>query len=113
MFCPNCRLERQKNREYCSKCGVKLESRVKKLNQNMQCPYCGYHTTEPKCKNCNHQINKSNRPTISSGILGFVYSVPGELKSYKWDNTFVKTNLVIIVVIIGMVVILMLFMNNL
>jgi hypothetical protein len=112
MFCPNCRLEIPENTEYCSKCGVKLESRVKKLN-NMQCPYCGYYTTEPKCKNCSHWINKSNRFNIISSISGFVHAVPGELKSYKWDNTFVKNNLVIIVAIMGIVVILMLFMNNL
>jgi hypothetical protein len=71
----------------------------------MQCPYCGYHTTEPKCKNCSHWINKSNRPSITA--------VPGEIKNYKWDDTFVKTNLVIIVAIMGTVIILMLFMNNL
>lgn len=78
-----------------------------------QCPYCGYYTTEPRCKNCNHMINKLDRPSKSSGILGFVHAVPGGIKSFKWDDTFVKTNLVIIVGIMGTVSILMLIMNNL
>ncbi|WP_414469153.1 hypothetical protein [Methanobacterium sp. ACI-7] len=115
MFCPNCRLEKYEDTEYCSKCGVKLENRVNKLNQKneMQCPYCGNYTTEPKCKNCRHQINKLNSHTKASNIIGFVQTVPGELKSYKWDDTFVNTNLVLIVAIMGMVIISMLFMNKL
>ncbi|MGF7117935.1 hypothetical protein [Methanobacterium oryzae] len=114
MFCPNCCLEIRENTEYCSKCGVKLENRVKTLNQEKdeQCPYCGYHTTRSKCKNCGQRINRQNHSTITSGIIGFVHAVPGEIKSYKWDNTFVMNNLVIIVAIIGIMTILVLFMNN-
>lgn len=115
MFCPNCRLERQEDTEYCSNCGVKLENRIIISNQKkyMQCPYCGYYTIESKCKNCSHWINKTNRFNIVSSISGFVHAVPGELKSYKFDNTFVKTNIVIIVVVMGMLIILMMYMNNL
>ncbi|MGB9938087.1 MAG: hypothetical protein ACPK7O_10240 [Methanobacterium sp.] len=90
MFCPNCRLETYEDIEYCRKCGVKLENKV---------------------QNCNHQIN--NGPTTSFSIVNIVKAVPGELKSYKWDDTFVKTNLVVIVAIMGLVVIAMLFMGNL
>ncbi len=113
MFCPNCRLEIQENTEYCSKCGVKLENKVI-LNQkrDVECPYCGYHTTGSKCKNCGHWIIKQNYSTITSGIIGFVHAVPGEIKSYKWDNTFVMNNLVIIVAIMGILTIFMIFMNN-
>jgi DNA-directed RNA polymerase subunit RPC12/RpoP len=113
MFCPNCHIERHEDREYCSRCGVKLENRLNKLNKkkDIQCPYCGHYTTKPKCKNCNHWIDKLNHPSIASGIVGFVHTVPGKLKEYKWDDTFVKTNLVIIVAIMGIVIIIMLFMN--
>jgi DNA-directed RNA polymerase subunit RPC12/RpoP len=113
MFCPNCRLELHEDIEYCNKCGVKLENRANISNQKryMQCPYCGYYTEGSKCKNCNHQINKLNGATIVSGITGFVHAVPGELKSYEFDDTFVKTNLVMIVAIMGTVVILLLYIG--
>lgn len=90
MFCPNCRLETHENIEYCNRCGVKLENKV---------------------KNCNHQIN--NGTIASFSIMNLVKAVPGELKSYKWDDTFVKTNLVVIVAIMGLVIIAMLFMKKL
>lgn len=113
MFCPNCRLERPEDTEYCSECGVKLEKRANILNQKkyIRCPYCGYYIEGSKCKNCNYQINKLNGSTLVSGIVGFVHAVPGELKSYKFDATFVKTNLAIIVAIMGTVIILLLYLG--
>ena len=106
MFCPNCRMERSKDTEYCSKCGVKLENRINSLDQrNIKCPYCGRISKLLECEHCGRLIEGSN-PT--SSIMGYIYAVQKIFKNLKYDDTFVKTNLVIIVGIMGVVVILML-----
>lgn len=112
MFCPNCRSNYQENIEFCTRCGVRLvEGRVK---DGMRCPYCGVliSSKDPKCLNCGELLNKSDSNKLSH-ILTYISNIPQELKNFKLDDRFIKTNLVIIVGIWGMVVIMMLVMNYL
>jgi uncharacterized membrane protein YvbJ len=112
LFCPNCHLESYEDGEYCNQCGVKLEykaSNTTSKEENVPCPYCGNTSDVPKCKHCSHWIDKS--AGSNKDTKGSISAIPGELKNLKWDDTFVKTNLVIIVGIMGIIVIMMLFMN--
>lgn len=114
MFYQNYRSEKGVNIEYCIKCGVKLENRVNKLGQkeNGQCPYCGYHVIEPKSNHSNYLINNLNRSTITLSLFRFVNAFFGGLKSFRWDDTFLKTNFVLIVALLGMIAIYLVSMNN-
>lgn len=107
MFYQNYRSDKGGYIEYCIKCGVKLENRVNKLGQkeNRQCPYCGYHVSEPKSDHSNHLINNLNRSTITSSIFKFLNTYFSELRSFRWDDTFLKANFVLIVVLLGMMAI--------
>ncbi|MGZ7096369.1 MAG: hypothetical protein ACXVHU_07870, partial [Methanobacterium sp.] len=99
------------NIEFCTKCGVRLVAKNIK-EESMGCPYCGVliPTSASKCPNCGELLNKSDSHKVPD-ILRLMSDIPHELKNFKWDDRFVKTNLVIIVGIMGMVIIMMLIIG--
>ncbi|MDI6645202.1 MAG: zinc ribbon domain-containing protein [Methanobacteriaceae archaeon] len=112
MFCPNCRLNYLENIEFCTRCGVRLvEGTVK---DRMRCPYCGVliSSEDSKCLNCGELLNKSDSNKFTALLL-LISNIPRELKNFKLDDRFIKTNLLIILGILGIVVIMMLAMNYL
>ncbi len=114
MFCPNCRFENQKNIEFCLNCGAKLGKGTDNLNLKnkiVQCRYCGYLSELPRCEHCGRWIDKSVRPSKIESFLDFISGIPGELKSFKWDDTFLKRHFVGIVVLMGLIAIMLLVMN--
>lgn len=111
VFCPNCKSNYQENIEFCTRCGVRLVKGTVK-NKNKRCPYCGVliSSKESECINCGELLNKSESNKITA-ILMLISNIPRELKIFKLDDRFIKTNLVIIVGIMGMIIIMMLVMN--
>lgn len=113
MFCPNCRSIYQENIEFCTNCGVRLV--VKNIvEESINCPFCGIlnPASASKCPNCGKLLNESDSSRIPD-ILRSISDIPHELKNLKWDDSFVRNNLLIIVGMMGLVIILMLIMNNL
>ncbi len=110
MICPNCRSNYKEKLEFCANCGVRLVA--KKITvENTRCPYCGVEIKASKCINCGAQFDNAESNKVPEKLKPV--SMPKELKNLKWDNTFVKTNMAIIIGIMGIITILMLIMNNL
>jgi len=112
VFCPNCRSNYREKIEFCTRCGVRLvEGTVK---DRIRCPYCGVLISieDPKCLNCGELLNKSDSNKFTATLM-LISTIPRELKNFKLDDRFIRTNLLIIVGILGMVVIMMLAMNYL